>query len=417
MDPGREDAAAVREEQGPVVGVGDEQVLDRVLLAGDVADDPLAAAVLAAVGRDGLALDVAAAADRDDDVLVGDQVLVGHLPVGVVDDPGPSLAGVLPLELAELLLDDPEDPARVGQDVLELGDELDDREVLVLDLLALERRQPGQAHVEDRLGLQLGQLEPAHEVVAGGLDVGRLADRLDDPIEVVEGDLEALEDVRPGAGLAQVELGPAPDDLAPVVDVVLEDALERQGLGLAVDEREHVEVERRRHRRVLEQVVEHLVRVDVLLELDVDPHPVAIRFVAQVGDALDPLAVDELGDLLHERRLVHLVGQLGDDDRGLPRAGLLERDLGPDDHSAPAVGVHLADGIDRLLLAAEGVPPGLEAEERPAGREVGPEDVGAQLVRGQLRDRRRGRSSRRRSRRGGGAGCSWPSRRRCPTSR
>jgi hypothetical protein len=39
-----EDAAAVGEEQRPVVGVGDEQVLDGVLLAGDVADDPLAAA-------------------------------------------------------------------------------------------------------------------------------------------------------------------------------------------------------------------------------------------------------------------------------------------------------------------------------------------------------------------------------------
>ena len=62
VDLGAEDAAAVREEQRPVVGVGDDQVLDRVLLAGDVADDALAAAVLAAVGRDRLALDVAAAA-------------------------------------------------------------------------------------------------------------------------------------------------------------------------------------------------------------------------------------------------------------------------------------------------------------------------------------------------------------------
>ena len=57
--------------------------------------------------------------------------------------------------------------------------------------------------------------------VAGGVDVGRLADRLDDRVEVVERDLEALEDVRPGARLAEVELGPAPDDLAAVVDVVL----------------------------------------------------------------------------------------------------------------------------------------------------------------------------------------------------
>jgi len=44
VDLGREDAAAVGEEERPVVRVGDEEVLDGVLLAGDVPDDPLAAA-------------------------------------------------------------------------------------------------------------------------------------------------------------------------------------------------------------------------------------------------------------------------------------------------------------------------------------------------------------------------------------
>ena len=66
--------------------------------------------------------------------------------------------------------------------------------------------------------------KPRHQVRAGRLDVGRLADRLDHRVEVVEGDLEALEDVGPVAGLAEVELGPPPDDLAAMVDVVLEDA-------------------------------------------------------------------------------------------------------------------------------------------------------------------------------------------------
>ena len=113
-----------------------------------------------------------------------------------------------------------EHAGRVGEDVLELGDELDDRQVLVLDLLALEGGQAGQPHVEDGLGLELGQVEALHQVVAGDVDVGRLADRLDDRVEVVEGDLEALEDVRPGARLAEVELGAAADDLAAVVDVV-----------------------------------------------------------------------------------------------------------------------------------------------------------------------------------------------------
>ena len=75
------------------------------------------------------------------------------------------------------------------------------------------------------------------------------ADRLDDRVEVVEGDLEALEDVRPVARLAEVELGAPADDLAAPVDVVLEDGLERQRLGLAVDQRQHVHVEGELQRR------------------------------------------------------------------------------------------------------------------------------------------------------------------------
>ena len=93
--------------------------------------------------------------------------------------------------------------------------------------------------------------------------------------------------MRPGARLAEVELGPAADDLAPVLQVVGQHAAQRQRLRLPVDEGEHVHVERELHRGVLEQVVQHLVRVGVALELDVDAHAVAVRLVAQVADALD----------------------------------------------------------------------------------------------------------------------------------
>ena len=50
-----------------------------------------------------------------------------------------------------------QDARRVGEDVLQLGDELDDREVLVLDLLALERGEAPQLHLEDRVGLDLAR--------------------------------------------------------------------------------------------------------------------------------------------------------------------------------------------------------------------------------------------------------------------
>ena len=367
------------------MGVGHEEAVDRVLLAGDVADDPLAAAPLAPVGGHRLALDVAAPADRHHDVLVGDQVLVGHLAARVVDDPRPALARVLPLELRELLLDDPEDPRLVRQDVLQLGDELDHGEVLVLDLLALEGGEAGQPHVEDRLGLDLGEPEAGDEVVPGGLHVGRLADRPDHLVEMVEGDLQALEDVGSLAGLAQVVLGAPADDLAAMLDVVGDDRLEGQGLGLAVHQGQHVEVERQLHRGVLEQVVQHRVRVGVVLDLDVDPHPVAVGLVAKVGDAVDPLVLHQVGDLLQQGRLVHLVGQLGDDDRDAVAARLLEGDLGPHDHPAVAVGVHLADRVDRLRGAGDRVLLLLQAEDRAAGREVGALDERAEVVRGELR--------------------------------
>ena len=97
------------------------------------------------------------------------------------------------------------------------------------------------------------------------------------------------------------------------------------------------------------------------------------------------LALDQLGHLLEQGGLVHHVRQLGDDDRHAAVAGLLEGDLGPDDDAAAAVGVHLADGVDGLVLAGDGVAARLEAEHRAAGREVGTEDVLAEIVRGQLR--------------------------------
>jgi hypothetical protein len=146
---------------------------------------------------------------------------------------------------------------------------------------------------------------------------------------------------------------------------------------------------------VLEQVVQDLVRVRVTLDLDVDPHPVAVGLVAQVRDPLDPLLLHQVGHLLEEAGLVHLVRKLADDDRGPVAADLLERDLGAHHDPAATVRVHLADRVDRLPLARQDVALLLEPEDRPPGREVRSPDVPAQVVRGDLgvldqRDRRIG---------------------------
>ena len=110
------------------------------------------------------------------------------------------------------------------EDAAQLLDELDELEVLGLDLVALEAGQLVEAQFEDGVGLALGERVLGHQLDLGLLPVLRSADDPDEVVEVVEGDLVALEDVRAVLGLAQAELGAAGDDIAAVLDVALDAA-------------------------------------------------------------------------------------------------------------------------------------------------------------------------------------------------
>ena len=81
-------------------------------------------------------------------------------------------------------------------------------------------------------------------------------------------------------------------------------------------EGQKVSRELRLQRRLFEEVVEHDRRVGIALELDDHAHAVPVALVAEIGDALEFLVVDHGGDFLQQRRLVDLVGQLGDNDGG-----------------------------------------------------------------------------------------------------
>src|SRR5258708_4205453 len=252
-----------------------------------------------------VALDVPGVADGDHHVLVLDQVLDRDLAF-LGDDLRAALVAVLRLQLAHLALDDLEDLLRVREDAPQALDLLDDGEVLRLDLVALERHQAAEAHVEDRVGLDLRQRELRHEARARRFRVGRGADELDHRIEVIDGDLEALEDVGALLGLGQLELGAPAHDRAAVLDVLLEHGLQRQRLRPAVDEREHDGAERRLQLRVHVELVQHDPRLGILLELDHDAHAVAIGLVAQVRDAGQLLVLYQLSDLSEQVRLLGL---------------------------------------------------------------------------------------------------------------
>ena len=80
-----------------------------------------------------------------------------------------------------------QDLGGVGQQFLQPGYGLQQFLVLVLQAFPLQGGQPAELHVQDGLGLHLGQLELVHQVGAGGLHVRRVADGGDDLVQVVQG--------------------------------------------------------------------------------------------------------------------------------------------------------------------------------------------------------------------------------------
>ena len=76
--------------------------------------------------------------------------------------------------------------------------------------------------------------------------------------------------------LLEFVLGTTAHDDAAVIDVMLQHRLQREGLRLTINQREHVHAECGAQRGELQQLVEHLVWVCILLHFDVDAHAVAV---------------------------------------------------------------------------------------------------------------------------------------------
>ena len=112
---------------------------------------------------------------------------------------------------------------------------------------------------------------------------------------------------------------------------------------LAVDDRQHDHAEVDLHLRVLVQIVQHDFGLLAALQLDHDAHAVAVALVADVADAFDALLVGQRGDVGDQARLVHLVRNLGDDQRFAIAADVFRRDLGAKLQAAAAPVVVIDD--------------------------------------------------------------------------
>ncbi len=385
------DLAARGEEQHRRVGRRHEQPGDEILVARLHAGAALAAALLRPVGRERHPLDVAEMGDGDDHVLALDQVLVLHLAF-LVDDDGAARRRELLAHGGELGLDDRQDARARAQDIQVVGDLLGELVDLGGDLVAAERGQALQAQVEDGLGLlgrqaggALGRDAVArivdqqhqrrhvgcrpvarHQGLARRIGIGRRPDQPDHLVDIGDRDGEADQDMGAVARLAEQVLGAPRDHLFAERHEGLQHVLQVHHQRPAAVERHHVGAEGRLQRGEAVELVEHHVGHGVALDLDHHAIAVAVGFVAQLGDALDLLLAPQFADPLDHRGLVHLVGDLGDDDGFAIAAQGLDLDLAAHHDGAAA----------EMVGGADARPP----ENDAAGREIRPRHDGDQIV-------------------------------------
>ena len=150
--------------------------------------------------------------------------------------------------------------------------------------------------------------------------------------------------------------------LAPVVEPFAQHVTHAEHVGdLAA--RQHVHVHRDAAFKLgqLEQRLHHQRRVDVLALGHDDDADVLGGFVADVVDERQLAVGDQLGDLLDQLGLLHLIGNLGDDHLPGTALKVLALPLGADAEAAPAGAV----GFENALRAFD---------DDAAGGKVGPPD-------------------------------------------
>ena len=115
-----------------------------------------------------------------------------------------------------------------------------------------------------------------------------------------------------GFGLFQIVARAADNHFAPVVHKARKGRFEVQQLGAVVHHGQHVDAKARFQRCELVQGVDHNVGNGAALEVNDHAYALAVRFVAQVGDAVNLAVVDQSRDFFHQRAFVEPKGNLAD---------------------------------------------------------------------------------------------------------
>ena len=282
------DAPEVREEQQVGVGGGGEDVADVVLVAQLGPGHAAAAAALGPERVGGDRLDVALGRQRDDELLVVDEVLDVHV-ADVEGDLGAPLVGELLLDLGQLVLDDGAQhaPRRRGSPRASAIVSRSAASSVSRSILASRVSWPS---CRSRMCSACTSENSNGAAVSPARAAARSSEAR---MRAMTSSMTSTALSRPSTmwarscAFCEAELGPAPDDVDLVVDVGLQRLHEVERAGDAVDERDRVHGEVRLQRRVLVEVVEDDEAGRVLLELDDEARLAPGRLVVDVADALD----------------------------------------------------------------------------------------------------------------------------------
>ena len=247
---------------------------------------------------------------------------------------------------------------------------------LLAQTLLLQPGESAQGHGQHRVGLALAQVEVYLQAGPGAGGIAGLLDHRDHPAQIREGLEQTLHHLQ--AVLAALEgMAGAPDQgVFPVVEEFLQQLAQAELAGLAVHQGQQDGPEVALQGRAALQVGQHLLGIGIPAQLHHHPHPLAVGFVADVGDAADLAVVHLLGQLLDPARLAQLVRQLGDHHRAAAvaaLAGLYLLDVGHAPHR------------DAAAAAEIGVAHAAAHQHFAAGGEVGPGHQLQQLLVGEIR--------------------------------
>ena len=269
--------------------------------------------------------------------------------------------------LGELVGDDPSQPCRVVEDLGERGDDCAQLVGLALELDAAEPGEPAQRHLEDVVGLGLGEVEDVDEPLAGHGGVVARPDDGDDLVDVDDGYQQALDEVQALVGPAPPELAAPAHDLEAVVEEHPQQGDEAERLGAALDQHDGVDREGVLHGRHAVELLEDGLGVEPRLALDHELEAgLAVGVVVDGGDSGELLGMHELGDALDHLLGAHRVRKLGDDDCLAARRDRVDARRGADSEGAATGRVGVADAV--------------EADDGAAGGKVGPRHEAHEVV-------------------------------------